>query len=601
MRPRAVASAAAPTRRLGLRGPALTWLVAALACGTSEEKSQKAEANPNMPDRVHAPAPEPRRPSVTTCPEALNEPEQLDRVIGSACKTVTVYPGYRIENGTLTIEAGVTLQFMPGAELAVGFERAAQLLVRGTPEAPVRFTAAGEQAKPGAWKGVALYDHADGSEIHGLVLEFAGTDLRGAIYVQAEDVKIDNSTVRDSQNVAVHVTSKGHLSSFKANRLERVSSPALLLPARSAGSVTADNTFPPDSVIHVLGGMIRERARWDVPKVPFVIGGVIEIEGVDEKHEALLELAPGTVLKFDDDAYFTVGYDYPAALIAEAAGKEPIVLTSATRQTSHAWRGVNLYRSATASFSNVVFEYGGQRSDRGVLYANNEARLTVKGCTFRDNGGGVTLQGANVRLGELRGNTFERSHPAFDVSPQLYGMIAADNKLDAGTTVQVEGGEIGKDAVWHDFGVPIELKRPIAVDGEATLTIRPGAKIRVHDGFALGVGEFGGGTLRIEGTAEQPVEIFGLTDRRGTWDAIRLYEKARGNLIEHATLRNAGGEGAINVAMGVDAIVRDVSCVRCFSPTLTWACGARVTAERVKAGAETPAATLPPFGCDPAG
>ncbi len=91
--------------------------------------------------------------------------------------------------------------------------------------------------------------------------------------------------------------------------------------------------------------------------------------------------------------------------------------------------------------------------------------------------------------------------------------------------------------------------------------------------------------MRIEGTAEQPVEIFRIADRRGTWDAIRLYEKARGNLIEHTTLRNAGGEGAINVAMGVDAIVRDVSCVRCFSPTLTWACGARVTAERVKAGA----------------
>ena len=84
----------------------------------------------------------PRRPSVTTCPEALNETEQIDRLIGSACKSVTVYPGYRIENGTLTIEAGVTLNFMPGAELAVGFERAAQLLVRGTPEAPVRFTAA---------------------------------------------------------------------------------------------------------------------------------------------------------------------------------------------------------------------------------------------------------------------------------------------------------------------------------------------------------------------------------------------------------------------------------------------------------------------------
>ncbi|MDC0718852.1 right-handed parallel beta-helix repeat-containing protein [Nannocystis bainbridge] len=575
-------------------------MAVALACGADEQKSVKAEANPNMPDRVHAPEPAQERPAIRDCPEALQGVEQVDRVIGSGCKPVTVHPGYRVENGSLTIEAGVTLQFMPGAELGVGFERPATLHVRGTPESPVRFTATGEGAKPGAWKGVALYEHADESEIAGLVLEFAGTDLRGAIFVQAVDVKIDGSTVRDSQNVAVHVTSQGHVSSFKGNRLERVSSPALLLPARSAGSVAPDNTFPPDSVIHVLGGMIRDRARWDVPKVPLVIGGVIEIEGPDDKHEALLELAPGTVLKFDDDAYFTVGYDHPASLVAEAAGKEPIVLTTATEPRSQAWRGVNLYRSATASFSNVVFEYGGQRSDRGVVYANNEARLSVKGCTFHDNGGGVTLQGAAVRLGEFSGNTFERSHPAFDVSPQLYGMIGPDNKLDAETTVQVEGGEIDKDAVWQDFGVPIELKRPIAVDGEATLTIRAGAKLRVHDGFSLGVGEFGGGTLRIEGTADKPVQMFGVTDRRGTWDAIRLYEKARGNVFEHVQLRNAGGEGAINVAIGVDATVRDVSCVRCFSPTLTWACGSKVTSERVTGGAETPAATLPPFGCDPA-
>lgn len=580
------------------------WLAAivgcqgAIGCG-AEDPAAQVEANPNMPDRVQAPTAPPRtRPLVTTCPEVLVAPEQVDRVIGPECATVTVHPGYRIEDGSLTIEAGVTLAFLPGAELAVGFERAAALHVRGTAAAPVRFTAATEGAAAGAWKGVALYEHAGGSTMTGLVLEFAGTDLRGAIYVQAEDVVIEGSTVRDSMGVAVHVTSKGHLRSFAGNRLERVSSPALLVPARSAGAIAADNVFPPDSVIHVLGGKIRERTRWDVPGVAFVIGGVIEIEGADEKHEAMLELAPGTVLKFDSDAYLTVGYDHPAALIAEAEGRAPIVLTSATRATAQAWRGINLYRSAKASFNNVVFEFGGQRSDRGVLYANNEAQLSVRGCTFRDNRGGVTLQGASVRLGELRGNTFERSHPAFEVSPQLFGLIAADNQLDAETTIEVEGGVITRDAVWHDFGVPIEVKRPVSVDGGATLTIAAGARLQVHDGFSLGIGEFDGGTLRIAGTAAAPVTIFGLSDRRGTWDAIRLYEKARGNVIEHLALRNAGGEGAINVAIGVDAVVRDVKCDRCFSPTLTWACGAQVTTERVTAGAETPAPTLPPFDCD---
>lgn len=580
----------------------LAWLAAAsVACGEAAERPQgKVEANPNMPDRVQAPPPAPRREAVSTCPKELAQPESIERVIGRECGAVTVQPGYRIEGGSLTVEAGVTLQFMPGAGLQVGYEQPSKLLIRGTAEAPVKLTIATDARYPGAWRGIALYDHADGSELVGAVVEYAGNNLRGTINVQAQDVKIEDTTVRDCAGVAVHVTSKGHLTSFAGNRLERVSAPAMLVPAASVGAIAVDNALPADSMIHVLGGRISERTRWSAQPVPYVIGGPVEIEGTDEKHEALLELSPGVTLKFDEDAYFTVGYDHPATLLAEADGQAPIVMTSATKQASHAWRGINLYKSATASFSNVLFQFGGQRSDRGVLYANSEARLSVRGCRFQDNGGGMTLQGGSLRITSVSGNTFERSHPAFDAHAQAYGMIAADNRLDAETQVVLEGGTIERDAVWHPFGVPIEATGPVSVDGGATLTIRPGVNLTVRDGWSLGVGELDGGTLRVEGTAEAPVTIVGASDRRGTWDAIRLYDRARNNVIEHLSLRNAGGEGAINVATGVDAIVRDVACERCYAPTLAWACGAKVTHERVTALADTPAPTLPPFSCDPA-
>jgi hypothetical protein len=584
---------------LALMRPGLAVLAVVAACGgAAEPSSGKVEANPNMPDRVQAPPPAPRREVVSTCPKELTEPESVERVIGRACGTVTVQPGYRIEGGSLTVEAGVTLAFAPGAGLQVGFEQPSKLLIRGTAADPVKLTIATEARYPGAWRGIALYDHADGSELIGAVIEYAGNNLRGTINVQAEDVKIEDSIVRDCAGVAVHVTSKGHLASFTGNRLERVSAPAMMVPANSVGAIAVDNVLPAETVIHVLGGRIVDRTRWSALPVPYMIGGPVELEGPDDKHEALLELSPGVTLKFDEDAYITVGYDHPATLLAEAEGQAPIVMTSATKQASQAWRGVNLYKSATASFGNVVFEFGGQRSDRGVLYANSEAKLAVRNCKFRDNGGGVTLQGGAVRITGFTGNTFERSHPAFDVHAQLFGQIGPDNQLDRETRIVVEGGAIERDAVWHHYGVPIETTGPVSVDGKATLTIRAGVGLTVRDGWSLGVGELDGGTLRVEGTAEAPVTIVGASDRRGTWDAIRLYDRARNNVIEHLRLRNAGGEGAVNVASGVDAIVRDVACERCFSPTLAWACGAKVTHEQVTAGAETPAATLAPFGCE---
>ncbi|HEY8375918.1 MAG TPA: hypothetical protein VIK91_05480, partial [Nannocystis sp.] len=192
-----------------VRVAALTALAlwAGQGCAGHEEVSGRVEANPNMPDRVQPVVPPPRtRPEVRDCPEALKEPEDVDRVIGPECKTVTVHPGYRVEGGSLTIAGGVTLVFLPGAELAVGFERPSQLRVEGTQAAPVRFTSSLPNPPPGAWKGVALYEHADGSTIRGLLVEFAGTALRGTIYVQAENVTIEESTIRDSAGVAVHVT-----------------------------------------------------------------------------------------------------------------------------------------------------------------------------------------------------------------------------------------------------------------------------------------------------------------------------------------------------------------------------------------------------------
>lgn len=577
-------------------GPA-ALAVLFVACGGADERpAGPVEANPNMPDRVHPPPPSalPRRAAVTECPTKLSEPESIDRVIGKECGTVVVHPGYRVDGGSLTIDGGVTLEFLPGAGLAVGFEKPAVLRVRGTAEAPVRMTISGDTRYAGAWRGIALYEHADGSQLAGLEVEYAGNNMRGTIYVQADDVAIDDTTVRDCAGVAVHVTSKGRLTSFAHNRLERVSAPALLLPPSSVAAISPDTALPADSEVHVLGGAITERVRWAALPVPYVIGGPIDIEGADQEHEALLELSPGTVLRFDDDAYLTVGYDRPAALLADAEGLAPIVLTSGTKQAAGAWRGVNLYKWATGSFANVLFEYAGQRPDRGALYANGEARLSVKGSRFKDCGGGATLHGGGLRIAEFRGNTFERADPALDVSPQALGLLAAENTLGA-APIRLEGGVISRDAVWNDFGAPIHAAAPISIDSGATLTIRPGVALVVQDGFTLGVGEFEAATLKIEGTAERPVTIAGASDRRGTWDAIRLYERSRGNVIEHLRLRNAGGEGAINVAIGVDATVRDVTCERCFAPTLAWACGARVTHAQIVAGAETPAPTL---GCE---
>src|SRR5439155_178674 len=81
---------------------------------------------------------------------------------------VPVTGDYHINNGTLTLEAGATLAFKDGATLHVGYNDAAKLIVKGTADAPVRFTAMGDKV-PGVWAGVELHEHAARSQIDHLV------------------------------------------------------------------------------------------------------------------------------------------------------------------------------------------------------------------------------------------------------------------------------------------------------------------------------------------------------------------------------------------------------------------------------------------------
>ena len=572
------------------------WLSACAGGGDAPVKAAVAETPVKVAaEPVAVPAPR-KAPAITDCPAVLDRPESGDRLIAGSCGPVTVRKGYRVESGTLTLEAGVQLAFEPGAELTVGYQQAGQLIVRGTAERPVLMTAAGAKVK-GSWRGVYLYEHADGSEITGLHIEYGGEGIRGPIYVLAEDVRIDHSTIRDCLDVPVHVSQKGRLASFSGNTVLRpTSSVVMFVPPSSVPAIADDNKFPEGSAIHVLTGIVRERVRWNNPGVPYSIGGLIEIAGEDEDAEALVELSPGTVLKFDEDAYINVGYYRPGTLRAEGSAAQPIVFTALGEAKPGAWRGVNLYKNASASFSHVHFEYGSRRAEWGVLFANSRAALAVSDCTFRHNGGGVVLQGGDLRISEFARNKFEDSTPALDLSAQAYGALGEGLELDEAARVIVEGGRVTRTAFWRDLGVPIEVTGPVDVEG-ATLTIAAGVDLRVRDGFTLAVGQVDGGSLKVLGTAAAPVKISGVNDRRGTWDAIRLYGRSRGNSLAHLLLRNAGGDAAVDVEGEAELETEGLACARCFAPTLAWSCGARVKQSAVSFSDGTPAGVVAPTGC----
>ena len=100
---------------------------------------------------------------------------------------------------------------------------------------------------------------------------------------------------------------------------------------------------------------------------------------------------------------------------------------------------------------------------------------------------------------------------------------------------------IDEDTEW-DAGLPYVVYGQAVVAPEVTLRINKGARIHMHNNASLIF--LGRSTLKVEGTAEQPVTIQGdrlesfYRDQPGQWGRIWLTATSRDHEIEHAIIKN---------------------------------------------------------------
>src|SRR5262249_30035531 len=143
------------------------------------------------------------------CPKSLAGHEEVARTIAKECGPVAITGDYSNEGG-LTLEAGAVLKVADSAEIDIGYNKPAKLIVKGTDKEPALITSAGD-AVPGSWKGLFLYRNAARSRIEGLVVENAGTttDSGGALYIDAQDVTLKGSTIRNAKAIGLYVDGDG--------------------------------------------------------------------------------------------------------------------------------------------------------------------------------------------------------------------------------------------------------------------------------------------------------------------------------------------------------------------------------------------------------
>jgi hypothetical protein len=171
---------------------------------------------------------------------------------------------------------------------------------------------------------------------------------------------------------------------------------------------------------------------------------------------------------------------------------------------------------------------------------------------------GETADGRTVELGTV---TYASGDPAIaEVNPSTGAVTArgtgtttltATSASGQGTlTLKVEGGAVHKGTIsqsetWHAKDNPHILLGTVDVEGSShpVLTIEAGVIVRVPDTEGLRIGQDAPGTLKAEGTAEQPIrfEADTRTPTPGFWGAVAFESQSgSGSRLTHAILSHCG-------------------------------------------------------------
>jgi hypothetical protein len=525
-------------------------------------------------------------PVVTDCPKSLAGAETVARTIKKACGPVVVTGEYDV-NGSLTLEAGAILKFQDGADLEVGYNGGAKLIVKGTDKEPVTLTSAGDAA-PGAWRGVRLYRHANRSQLDHLVIENAGDD-KGALYVDAQDVVVKGSTIRNAKEIGIVVDHNGQFAELAGNTFEKAGKIAIKTPPAAVGAFGV-NKFDDGAYVEIEGGNVEDSAKWQNPGAPYVVIGEIDVDGKNGR--AMLEITAGTELRFKD-ADLEVGYNREATLVVSGTADKPVIFTAAEDKTPGTWHGIWVYAKGEVRIANAAISYGGGgHEDRGALYLDR-GTATITGTTFKDNKRGVNIKDGTTIKSFDQNKLSASPEPALATVADAVGGLGSGNTFDKDAHIEITGGKIAHAQTWLPQGVAYEIINEVTVDDKQTLTLAPGVELAFAGDQQLSIGYNSDGTLKAVGTKDQPIKLHATRDDV-TWKGLFLYGHAVGSELANLQLAGTSGDAGIIVEQGASAKLTDIACARCKGGTLTSKCGATITTAGIKAGEGTPTGEIKP-------
>jgi len=253
---------------------------------------------------------------------------------------------------TLTVEAGVTAQFIEAAQLIVN----GRLNAVGTAAQPITFT--GTTAQAGWWYGLSFAGipiaPLTGSVLDYTTVQFGGRGGYGNVELYFATVNIAHSTIANSGTDGVHAS---------ASAVAHIADSALINNARYPINYAGDFVDPILSDLTISGNgtnaivfggrTLTGQHVWRNLGVPYIFSNVTVAP------EATLTVEPGVTVQFLEAAQLIVN----GRLSAVGTTAQPITFTATTPQPGW-WYGISASSSslyhATVHLEHATIEYGGR-------------------------------------------------------------------------------------------------------------------------------------------------------------------------------------------------------------------------------------------------
>jgi RHS repeat-associated protein len=292
---------------------------------------------------------------------------------------------------------------------------------------------------------------------------------------------------------------------------------------------------------------------------PILVKGTLKVEGTAEepvvftgaKDEAPNEwcsitFEPGSGASVIDHAELRYGGGCGVGMV-KVEGSSPTITNSTFRKSGN--NAIGIFSGAPEIAGNEFIS-----NVAGIYYPANSlasGQVNVHDNFFEGGTYGVNIvipSNATVAGKSLGANTIVKttSFPLFYKGPDIPGNVTgntlAENSLNL---IRIgEGSKVATSATWSYGGSPLKLEGAVSVISGATLAITKGVHLIGNPGMNVK------GTLKVEGTAEEPVVFTGAKDLApNEWCSISFEPGSGASVIDHAELKYGGacGGGMVKV------------------------------------------------------